>query len=149
MKPRITIFCLAVLLISRVAVHAAAPEGWTEDYAKALEQAKTEHKKVLLDFTGSDWCGWCKKIDAEVFETQKFKDYAAKHLVLVKLDFPHSTPQSDEIKAQNKKLQAEHKVSGFPTLMVVDSHGKKTWEQSGYKPGGADAFIKSLGSKGK
>ena len=113
MKSPITIFCLAVLLISRVAVHAAAPEGWTEDYAKALEQAKTEHKKVLLDFTGSDWCGWCKKIDAEVFETQKFKDYAAKHLVLVKLDFPHSTPQSDEIKAQNKKLRAEHKVSGL------------------------------------
>jgi thioredoxin-related protein len=136
-----------VLLLSGAAARAAAPEGWTEDYAKALEQAKTEHKKVLLDFTGSDWCSWCKKIDAEVFETQKFKDYAAKHLVLVKVDFPRSTPQADDIKAQNKKLQDQHKVSGFPTLMIVDSHGKKTWEQAGYKPGGAEAFVKAVTGK--
>lgn len=146
MKTCILISCVA-LLLSGVATKAAAPEGWTEDYAKALEQAKTEHKKVLLDFTGSDWCGWCKKIDAEVFDTQKFKDYAAKHLVLVKVDFPRSTPQSDEIKAQNKELQSQHKVSGFPTLMIVDSHGKKTWEQSGYSPGGPEAFIKAVTGK--
>ena len=139
----------AVFITGITSARAAAPEGWTEDYKKALEQAKTEHKKVLLDFTGSDWCGWCKKIDAEVFDTQKFKDYAAKHLVLVKVDFPRSTPQSDEIKKQNADLKAKHKVSGFPTLVIVSSGGQKTWEHVGYMKGGPDAFIKALGSKGK
>lgn len=138
---------LSILLFSAASIFAAAPEGWTEDYAKALAQAKTEHKKVLLDFTGSDWCGWCKKIDAEVFDTQKFKDYAAKHLVLVKVDFPRSVPQSSEVKAQNEKLQKQHNVDGFPTLMIVDGNGKKVWEQSGYRPGGPDAFIKSVQGK--
>jgi thioredoxin-related protein len=147
MKTIKLVIALAAIAISQTAIYAAAPERWTEDYAKAIEQAKTEHKKVLLDFTGSDWCGWCKKIDAEVFDTQKFKDYAAKHLVLVKVDFPRSTPQSAEIKAQNEKLKNQHKVNGFPTLLVVDAKGKKTWEQSGYRPGGADAFIKALGKK--
>src|ERR1700704_5533750 len=125
MKSSFILSFVAVLLFSGATAFAAAPEGWTEDYAKALEQAKTEHKKVLLDFTGSDWCSWCKKIDKEVFETQKFKDYAAKHLVLVKVDFPRSTPQSAEIKKQNATLKAKHKISGFPTLMVVSSSGQK------------------------
>lgn len=138
--------CLS-LLLTGVGAFAAAPEGWTEDYAKALAEAKTEHKKVLLDFTGSDWCGWCKKIDAEVFDTQKFKDYAAKHLVLVKVDFPRKVPQTAEVKAQNEQLQKKHHVEGFPTLMIVDSNGKKVWEQSGYRPGGPDAFIKEVQGK--
>jgi thioredoxin-related protein len=139
--------CLSLLIATVTSTFAAAPEGWTENYAKALEQAKSEHKKVLLDFTGSDWCGWCKKIDKEVFDTQKFKDYAAKHLVLVKIDFPRSIPQSAEVKAQNEKLQAKHSVDGFPTLMIVDTNGKKVWEQNGYRPGGPDAFIKSVQGK--
>jgi protein disulfide-isomerase len=147
MKTILFLTTLAALAFCQTTVLADAPKGWTEDYAKALEQAKTEHKKVLLDFTGSDWCGWCKKIDAEVFDTAKFKDYADKHLVLVKVDFPQSKPQSAEIKAQNEKLKNEHKVNGFPTLLIVDSHGKKTWSQSGYKPGGVDAFLKALGRK--
>lgn len=144
---RLALF-VGALLLSTGGLFAAAPEGWTEDYAKALEQAKAEHKKVLLDFTGSDWCTWCKKIDAEVFETQKFKDYAAKKLILVKVDFPRSTPQSDEIKSQNAKLKEKHKVSGYPTLIVINSSGLKLWEQGGYAPGGPDAFIKALRSKG-
>ena len=138
---------VATLLVAQFTASASAPEGWTEDYAKALEQAKTEHKKVLLDFTGSDWCGWCKKIDAEVFDTPKFKEYAAKHLVLVKVDFPRAIEQTEEVKAQNKKLQDQFNAHGFPTLVIVNSQGKKVWEQGGYKPGGPDAFIKSVGKK--
>lgn len=148
MKTFLSFAFVAALLFRAAPSHAAAPEGWTEDYAKALEQAKAEHKKVLLDFTGSDWCSWCKKIDAEVFDTQKFKDYAAKKLVLVKVDFPRGTPQTDEIKSQNAKLKEKHKVNGFPTLIIVSSSGLKLWEQGGYAAGGPDAFIKSLRSKG-
>jgi thioredoxin-related protein len=122
---------------------ADAPEGWTENYAKALEQAKTEHKQVLLDFTGSDWCGWCKKLDAEVFSTAKFKEYADKHLVLVQVDFPHAKQLGADVKAQNDKLAKQHKIQGYPTIVVLNSHGKKVGEL-GYQPGGPDPFIASL-----
>ena len=66
----------------------AAKVGWLDDIENAKEQAKQGGKRILLDFTGSDWCGWCKKLDAEVFSQQEFKDYAAKKLVLVEVDFP-------------------------------------------------------------
>lgn len=135
---------LAALMALGTLARADVPEGWTDNYTKAVAQAKTENKKVLLDFTGSDWCGWCKKIDAEVFDTPQFKEYAAKNLVLVKVDFPRSVPQTDEVKAQNKKLQAKYKATGFPTLVLVSAEGKKLYEQKGYRPGGPEAFIKEL-----
>ena len=102
---------------------------------------------MLLDFTGSDWCSWCKKIDTEVFDTPKFKEYAAQHLVLVKVDFPRKTSQSAETKAQNEQLQKKYKADGFPTLVLVDSTGRKVWEQNGYEPGGPDAFLKAVRGK--
>src|SRR5471032_2281937 len=93
--------CSAAVLIAASAARAAE---WTEDYASAVAQAKNEHKMILLDFTGSDWCVWCQRTDKEVFETRKFKDFAQKELVLVKVDFPKSRPMPDVVKAQNAKL---------------------------------------------
>ena len=68
---------------------AGAAAGWDDDYEKAVAQAKAEKKMVLLDFTGSDWCGWCIKLDKEVFSQPEFKDYAKENLVLVEVDFPN------------------------------------------------------------
>jgi len=144
MKAIASLLILAAVAVMHTSARADVPEGWTDNYAKAVEQAKTEHKKVLLDFTGSDWCGWCKKFDAEVFDTPKFKEYATKHLVLVKVDFPRSVAQTDEVKDQNKKLQAKYGANGFPTLILVNTQGKKLVEQQGYLEGGPDAFIKVL-----
>jgi protein disulfide-isomerase len=132
------IACFAALLIAASAASAAT---WTEDYAAAVAQAKKEHKLVLLDFTGSDWCIWCQRTDKEVFETQKFKDFADQKLILVRLDFPQSHQQSDVIKAQNTKLQEKFGVEGFPTLVVLSSNEKVVFSQLGYKDGGPDAFI--------
>src|SRR5580704_14464058 len=75
-------------------VRAEAPKGWTDNYAQAVETAKAEKKYLLLDFTGSDWCGFCKLLDKEVFSTPQFRDWAKKYVVLVQVDFPHSTPLS-------------------------------------------------------
>src|SRR6188768_1537543 len=94
---------LATILLTSFA--SAAKEGWLEDFEKAKAQAKAENKKILLDFTGSDWCGWCIKLDKEVFSQQAWKDYAAKNLVLVELDFPRKKELAPEIKAQNEKLK--------------------------------------------
>jgi thioredoxin-related protein len=129
--------CLAALS----AASAAFAADWTENYTAALTQAKKEHKMLLLNFTGSDWCPWCKRIDAEVFDTPKFKEFADKGLVLVTVDFPNAKPQSDTVKAQNSKLQEKYGIQAYPTLIVLDSNEKVVFVQEGYKPGGADAFI--------
>lgn len=123
--------------------------GWDDDYEKSLAKGKTESKMVLLDFTGSDWCGWCIKLDKEVFSQKAFKDYAKDNLVLVELDFPQSKSQTKKLKEQNEKLSKEYNVQGYPTIIVLDSEGKKLG-QLGYLEGGPDAFIAELNKlKGK
>ena len=122
---------------------ASAKDGCLDDFEKAKVQAKAENKKILLDFTGSDWCGWCKKLDAEVFSQPAWKEYAAKHLVLVELDFPRGFQLSPETKAQNEKLAQKFKVQGYPTIVITSSSGNRKGEL-GYTPGGPAAFIKAL-----
>ena len=121
----------------------ASAGEWLTDYAKAISQAKAENKQVLMDFTGSDWCGWCIKLDREVFEQKEFKEFADKNLVLLKLDFPRTKPQSAEEKAQNEKLSNQFKIQGFPTIVVLNPDGNKAGEL-GYTPGGPAAFLAEL-----
>ena len=116
---------------------------WLTDYAKAIAQAKSENKQLLMDFTGSDWCGWCMKLDREVFEQKDFKDFADKNLVLLKLDFPRTKAQSPEEKAQNEKLSDQFKIQGFPTIVVLNPDGNKAGDL-GYTPGGPQAFLAEL-----
>lgn len=133
--------------MTSVAAFAAA--GWDDDYEKALAKAKAEKKMVLLDFTGSDWCGWCMKLDKEVFSKKEFKDYAKENLVLVEVDFPQAKRLTKKVKEQNDKLQAEFKVQGYPTIIVLNPEGKKVGEL-GYQEGGPAPFIAKLdGYKGK
>lgn len=144
-SPLITV--LAAFVISALSAHAAAPAGWTEDYAKAVEKAKTEKKNILLDFTGSDWCPYCIQMVKEVLSQPKFKAYAKDNLVLVEVDFPNSKPQSKKIKDQNKSLKEKFGAKGFPTFVVVDPEGKELWKSVGYTKGGPDAFIQSISAK--
>jgi protein disulfide-isomerase len=136
--------CVAALLIAT----AARAADWTEDYSAGLAMAKKEHRLLVLDFTGSDWCVWCKRTDKEVFATQKFKDYADKNLVLVKVDFPNAIPQTDQVKAQNARLKEKYEIEGFPTLVVLDPSEKIVVKQVGYLEGGPDAFIAELPKAG-
>ena len=122
----------------------AAEATWLTDLPKAQAQAKSENKIVLIDFTGSDWCGWCIKFKKEVLDTDEFKAYAAKNVVLVELDFPHKKAQTDELKKANQALKAEYKVRGFPCLVVLDKDGKEIGRQVGYAKGGPAAFIAKL-----
>jgi len=133
---------LFALLLSAASLLADRP-GWSEDYEKSLTQAKTEKKLTLLDFTGSDWCGWCIKLDNEVFSKPKFKSYAKDNLVLVELDFPQGKSQTKKLKEQNAKLAEQYKIEGYPTVIVLNSEGKKVGEL-GYLEGGPDAFIAQL-----
>jgi protein disulfide-isomerase len=135
---------LSILMIPVLSsVAFAAKDGWLDDYEKAKAQAKAENKKILLDFTGSDWCGWCKKLDAEVFSQQEWKDYAAKHLVLVEVDFPKRTQLPEATKKQNEELAKEFGIRGSPTIVITSFSGAKKGEL-GYVEGGPEAFIKAL-----
>src|ERR1035438_2196994 len=122
----------------------ASELSWGTDLSTALNQARSENKMVLLDFTGSDWCGWCIKFDHDVLSTDKFAGYAKSKLVLVKLDFPHHKPQSDELKQANQELATRYHVDGFPTYVLLNFAGKELGRQVGYAAGGPDAFIAEL-----
>jgi thioredoxin-related protein len=115
--------------------------GWGDDYKAALATAATENKRVLLDFTGSDWCGWCIKLKEKTFDQPAFKEFANKNLVLVEIDFPQGKTLSPEVKKQNSALQEQYQVQGFPTLVLLDSQGKVIKQQSGFIPGGPAGFI--------
>jgi thioredoxin-related protein len=133
------------LLMSWMAGNLAAAEAqWLTSVPEAQALAKKENKLVLMDFTGSDWCGWCIKLDKETFSKAEFIDYAKKNLVLVEVDFPNSKPQSAELKAANQALQSKYKVDGFPTLVVIKPDGTIVWQQVGYLAGGPPAMIAEL-----
>jgi thioredoxin-related protein len=122
----------------------ASELSWGADLPAALNQARSENKMVLLDFTGSDWCGWCIKFDQDVLSTDKFAGYAKGKLVLVRLDFPRHKEQDAALKQSNEQLSKRFGVDGFPTFVLLNSAGKELWRQVGYAEGGPDAFIAEL-----
>lgn len=129
--------CFAMLQVN------AAELPWTTDLPKAQAKAKAENKLVMLDFTGSDWCGWCIKLNKEVFSTPEFVAYAQKNLVPVEVDFPNKKKQSAELKKANNALQKKYGIEGYPTIIVLNGDGKKVGEL-GYLPGGPKPFIAEL-----
>lgn len=105
---------------------------WIENYADAVAKSKQENKFLVILFTGSDWCGPCKRLEKNVLNTEKFKTYADKKFVLYKADFPRNTDLvSEENKKQNAKLQQEYSQQSLPTIVVVDSQGNLRGEKKG------------------
>ena len=113
---------------------------WLTNFEKAKKIAVKKNMLILADFTGSDWCPWCVKLDKEVFSQKAFKDYVKGKFVLLKLDFPRRKTLSADLKAQNNKLAKKYGIGGFPTILILDAKGAKI-AQGGYMQGGPDAFI--------
>ena len=126
-----------------IAGPAQAKPGWLENYEQAQQEAKAGNKLLLLEFTGSDWCGWCIVLDKEVFSQPEFKDYASKNLVLVEADFPQRKKIAPETKAQNERLAQQYQIEAFPTILVFNADGKVVGAL-GYMPGGPATFIAQL-----
>ncbi len=120
-----------------------AASGWHDDFEAAKTAAAKDKKPILLDFTGSDWCGWCIKLDKEVFSKKEFKDYAKDNLVLATVDFPNEKHQSKKLKEQNEALAKKYGVEGYPTILLVDADGKKI-AQTGYQEGGPAKYVEHL-----
>ena len=125
---------------------------WHTDVNEALEIAIKENKKVMFFFTGSDWCGWCIKLQKEVFNTQDFAKWS-NDIVLVELDFPKRTPQKEKLKVQNRQLQSMFKVRGYPTVHFVSPEKKPDGNlnlnnlgKTGYVRGGAKKWLEVANS---
>lgn len=116
---------------------------WLEDYKQALKISSEKKIPILIDFTGSDWCVWCKRLDKEVFTQPEFAKYASKNLVLLKIDFPDKNNQSEEVKKFNKELAAKYNIEGFPTIVLINSNGVEI-NRTGYQEGGPVKYIKHL-----
>jgi len=126
------------------AASARADSGWETDYKNAQDEARANHKFVFLNFTGSDWCGYCIMLDRAILSKPEFKEYANKNLVLVELDFPRRKAQSVAIRKQNQELAERYQIEGFPTLVVLNGEGKPVWRYEGYYSGGVAAFLAEL-----
>jgi thioredoxin-related protein len=132
---------LMIVAAAVISTGAMAAEGWETDFEKAKAQAKEEGKHILIDFSGSDWCSWCVKLDKEVFSQEAFKAYAKDNLVLVLADFPRDkSKQSKELQEQNEKLMKEYNVRGFPTVFILNPVGEAI-DKTGYQAGGPEAYV--------
>ena len=118
---------------------------WLTDYQAAKTLAEKSGKPLIVWFTGSDWCGWCMKLDKEVFSKSEFKLWSKNNASLVVADFPRKKPQSAKEKKQNEELAQKYGIRGFPTILIFDSTGKQLG-QTGYREGGAAAYVKHLQS---
>jgi len=136
-------FLLAIASAALAFGSARAESNWLTDFHRAQEEAKAGHKLLLVNFTGSDWCGWCKRLEAEVFSKQEFADYAKQNLVLMTADFPRAKPLSSEVRQQNSTLAQKFGIEGFPTIVLLNGDGKMVG-MLGYTPGGPSAFIEEL-----
>lgn len=129
-------------------VQAQEELTWHTDMSKAVELSMQEEKPVLLFFTGSDWCGWCIRLQKEVFKTEEFVKWANENVVLVELDFPKRTPQDEAIKMQNYQLQQLLQVKGYPTVWIVnpektadDKVNLNALGNTGYVAGGPEKWL--------
>jgi thioredoxin-related protein len=146
---------LFILFISLSAITVKAQEDltWHTDMAKASELSMKEKKPLMLFFTGSDWCGWCIRLQKEVFKKEEFIKWAKQNVILVELDFPKRTAQEEAIKQQNYQMQQIFQVKGYPTVWLVNP--EKTAEgkinlsalgSTGYVAGGPEKWLEGVNS---
>ena len=142
------ILVIAFLTLTSMSIQAQEELTWHTDMSKATDISIKENKPLFLFFTGSDWCGWCIRLQKEVFKTSEFIKWAKENVVLVELDFPRKNNQTDAVKTQNAQLQQQLQVRGYPTVWFVSA--TKTAEakvnlnalgSSGYVAGGPKVWI--------
>ena len=122
----------------------STPEGWTDDYDAALERAAKENKLILADFSGSDWCCWCQRLDKEVFDTPEFKKSAPEKYVLLFIDSPNDASLlSEKAAKQNRDLTKKYRIRGFPSVLILNAKGE-VLHKTGYAQGGPVKYLEAL-----
>jgi protein disulfide-isomerase len=131
--------------------YASAKPGWLVDLDEAYAISVKEKKPILANFTGSDWCGWCKKLDADVFSKPEFKAWAKENVVLLELDFPRRFQIPQKNQQQNAAMQQALQITGYPTVWVLNltrDEASKQYQvkglgKTGYTPTAAE-FIAAV-----
>ena len=125
-------------------------KGWLTGFPEVFERSIKEEKPIMANFTGSDWCGWCKRLVKEVFDQKEFKDWAKDKIIPVELDFPRRTKLDENLITQNRQLQRLFAVQGYPTIWLVrpkyQEENKVNFEKlgkTGYVRGGVSNWIQS------
>lgn len=143
LKNNAKVSILAVCVVCLSMVVYAGQEEWLTDIKAAKELARDKNLPILADFAGTDWCGWCIKLDQEVFSQDAFKAYAKTNLVLFLADYPHFKQLPAETVKQNKTLSQQYRVEGFPTVLLLDANGSEL-ARTGYRPGGSKEYVDYL-----
>ena len=140
---------LCVLMVQTAAPQEETPPLspllWRYDFDAACEEARSAGKDLFVNFTGSDWCGWCLKLDAEVFSQPGFKQALSSDYLLVSLDFPR-TPAAQALvpdAKRNRELARQYEVGAYPTLLLMTADGD-VFGRTGYREGGASEFLSHL-----
>jgi thioredoxin-related protein len=141
---RVRILFLLVVICAGISqtVRSESVE-WLTDAQAAQAKAKQENKLVLLDFTGSDWCIWCKKLKRQIFDKPEFAEFAQSRLVLVEVDFPRNKTLPEAQKLANAQLDKTYRIDSFPTIILLDPDGKQVGRM-GYVFGGVNSFISKV-----
>jgi thioredoxin-related protein len=134
---------LLILLISLLGTGVT----WQGNFNTAQEEAAKTHKLIMINFSGSDWCGPCIRLRKEILESAAFENYATDHLILVRADFPRQKKNqlSKEQVKLNEALADKYNLEGkFPYTLLVDEHGKilKAWD--GFSNESPDAFVDDI-----
>jgi len=120
MKYLFSILTLFIGLSIAQAQTATENDGWLTNLDEAYALSKETGKPIMANFTGSDWCGWCKRLKSAVFVKDDFKKWADDNVVLLELDFPRRKKLPDDLRQQNAGLQQAFKVRGYPTVWVFN-----------------------------
>ncbi|QTN34210.1 thioredoxin family protein [Akkermansiaceae bacterium] len=144
MNYKLNLAMVATAILSGSTLAHAGGEGWSSDFAASAKLAAAENKVMLVDFTGSDWCGWCIKLDKEVFSHDEFKNGVKDGFVLVELDYPRDKSKlSPETIAQNEELKGKYAIRGYPTILLMDGEGRP-FAKTGYQAGGPEKYVTHL-----
>ncbi|WP_298140435.1 thioredoxin family protein [Flavobacterium sp.] len=142
------LFITLLFVVSSMTIQAQEKLTWYTNIDEAIAVSKIENKPLFLFFTGSDWCGWCIRLQKEVFKTPEFEAWAKEKVVLVELDFPRRTPQADALKLQNSQLQQFFAIRGYPSVRIAKAgapiDGKTSFEllgETGYLAGGPTVWL--------
>ena len=135
---------IAAVLAATVLAATSTPQGFTDNLDEALKSAKANKRYVVAVFSGSDWCGWCKKLEKEILSTETFRKGAVGRYELVYIDNPRNQDLlSEHGKENNRKLTSKYDSHGFPTVLILDADGKKVAEM-GYDAGGPEKYLEKI-----
>jgi protein disulfide-isomerase len=116
---------------------------WTTNYTEATQISERTGQPILLFFTGSDWCTWCKKLEHEALDTREFAAKAGNRFIFVMLDFPARGASDQQVSQQNNRLKTKYNIKGFPSIVIVDAKGNRIGS-TGYREGGGTPYADHL-----